>query len=325
MKKLKRVIAMLLCCVCVFSLSAVARAETTQEARQAQIEALFDEMTEAKALSLLHGDENAVSTQSSTTNIEQIEEELLRLGVRRISGSELDTYLNKIGDGTVGLNVEKPANTNTTNWYLYSYTSNYYNSKRYDVQRLVAVGNNPGGMLTTGAKHHEFYSNKPIIPDEAINTLASIYVQKAIGTIRVVGWTPYELLFNHEEIRTYGYDSYSVAYQCVLSVAFTYVKETGQSEDYYELSFYSNKLSLAYTLYFGFVRNGKAYSHSVDKTNTIYADNYNNAVTPAIQSYLGLGNSYDYIYSFEIKALDDTYTAGKFYVPTPMAGPGQIW
>lgn len=32
MKKLKRVIAMLLCCVSVFSLSTVARAETTQEA-----------------------------------------------------------------------------------------------------------------------------------------------------------------------------------------------------------------------------------------------------------------------------------------------------
>ena len=61
------------------------------------------------------------------------------------------------------------------------------------MQRLVAVGNNPGGTLVTGEDNYKFFSNKPIL-GKLIANLLVIYAQKAIGLLKVIQWLPYELL-----------------------------------------------------------------------------------------------------------------------------------
>lgn len=277
-------------------------------------------MTEAKALSLLHGDENAVSIQSSTSRVEQIEEELLRLGVRQVLGSELSSYLTR-NDGTIAVpNVEKPADTNTVKWYVYNYTYNSYGSKRYDVQRLVAVGNNAGGTLVTGEDNYKFYSGKTLMANLVDNAL-SIIVQKAIGQVKFLQWTPYELLFSTSTSN--AFNSSYVTYRCVSSIAFSYVKESSQSDDYYELSYCSNKFSIAATAHGAAVVDSVPKTYSVDKTATVSADNYS-AIIPAIESYLNIGEENNYIYYFDLQSYDGAYTK-RAYVPTPLAGPGQVW
>ena len=88
------------------------------------------------------------------------------------------------------------------------------------------------------------------------------------------------------------------------------------------LSFYANKFSIAANIHGAAVVNSTPKTYSDSKTATVVAENYN-AILPAIASYLNEGGCYGYIYSFDIRCCDGTYTK-TVYVPTPMSGPGQI-
>lgn len=315
----KKVVVLLLCLAIAFTSIVMVNAQTTSiESRQAQIESLFDKMTETLALSLL--EENTIAVQNYMNEVTQIEQQLLHLGVHQVSDSELSTYLARNESDIVMANLSKPADTNTVKWYVYDYIYNSYGSKKYDVQRLVAVGNNPGGTLVTGEDNYEFFSNKPILA-QAITTAFSIYAQKAIGTIPYTQLTPYELLFSSSSSN--AFNSCYVTHRCVSTIAFSYVKESSQSDDYYTLSFYSNKFSLAATVHGAAVINSVPETYSQNETVTITSDSYN-AIIPAIESYLGLGGCYGYVYSYELRCCDGAYSR-KVYVPTPLSGPGQVW
>ena len=294
--------------------------------RDEQISALFDEMTENLALSLLNeaiADESSVSSQAAVQeDLADIDEQLAELGVRQVEGDELAEILNRESvHSPVAPQASKPADTNTTKWYVYNYISNSYGGKKYDVQRLVAVGNNPGGTLVTGEDNYKFFSDKPIL-GKVLKTLALIYAQKALGTTGIVmQWLPYELISPPESTNN-SFNSCYITYRCVSTVAFSYVKESSKSDDYYELSFYANKFSIAANIHGAAVVNSTPKTYSDSKTATVVAENYN-AILPAIASYLNEGGCYGYIYSFDIRCCDGTYTK-TVYVPTPMSGPGQI-
>ena len=67
--------------------------------REEQISALFDEMTENLALSLLNeaiADESSVSSQAAVQeDLADIDEQLAELGVRQVEGDELAEILNR--------------------------------------------------------------------------------------------------------------------------------------------------------------------------------------------------------------------------------------
>lgn len=88
--------------------------------REEQISALFDEMTENLALSLLNeaiADESSVSSQAAVQeDLADIDEQLAELGVRQVEGDELAEILNRESvHSPVAPQASKPADTNTTN------------------------------------------------------------------------------------------------------------------------------------------------------------------------------------------------------------------
>lgn len=174
--------------------------------------------------------------------------------------------------------------------------------------------------MVTGEDNYKFYSGKTLKANLVDNAL-SIIVQKAIGQVKFLQWTPYELLFSTSTSN--AFNSSYVTYRCVSSIAFSYVKESSQSDDYYELSYCSNKFSIAATAHGAAVVDSVPKTYSVDKTATVSADNYS-AIIPAIESYLNIGEENNYIYYFDLQSYDGAYTK-RAYVPTPLAGPGQVW
>lgn len=103
----------------------------------------------------------------------------------------------------------------------------------------------------------------------------------------------------------------------------TYVKKASQSDDYYALSLYSNKLSIAVNAHGAAVVNSVPKTYSEHKTSTITSDYYN-SIPAAIQSYNGTNGCYDYIPSYKIESYGGEYSK-QVYVPNPLAGPGQVY
>lgn len=281
-----------------------------------QINELFDELSETVALSLLT--ENTVESQNYETKINQIDNELASLGVESLSDEELEDFFIQKGIPTT--RVSQPSDTNTVKWYLYTVKNQSYGSTKYDIQRLFATGNNPGGMLVTGKDNEKFYSGLELLANGA-KTAISIYVQKAIGSIPVIGLTPYELLFTNSP--SAAFNSSYVTHRCVSNIEFTYVKKSSQSDDEYALSKFSNRLSIAIHTHGAAVVNGVPKTYSQERTTTTYSDHYGSIIN-AIQAYINNTRYYDYIPSYKITSYDNRYSK-TVSVPNPLAGPGQIY
>lgn len=313
--RLRRVLVVILCLtvsLCTNQLVFADNNNTNEE----QIDRLLGEMNEKLALSLL--DEDFQSKQTYQSGINQIEDQLAMLGVERLSDEEVEQFFKE--KGIVSTKINKPSDTNTVRWYLYNYPNYSYNSQRYDVQRLIAAGNNPGGMLITGEDNVKFYSGKNKLANSVKNAV-SIYVQKAIGLIPIIQWTPYELLFSNSSSN--AFNSSYVTHRCVSSIVFTYVKKSSQSDNNYSLCLFSNQLGIAVNAHGAAVINGKADTYSERKSATITADKYN-SISDAIWAYNNNAPMYGYISYYDIRSYDGEYSK-KAYVPNPLAGPGQVY
>ena len=321
---MKRIVAFIFMASMVFSLifsplglSSVADAQklTTDE----QIDALFDEMMKLIALSVTTKDASAIGDYQS--RISQIDDQLEQLGVDNLNQRELAEFLEEKNVPAARVGVTLPDHTNTVKWYLIKHPNTSYNSKSYDVQKLIAIGNNSGGTLVTGEDNYRFYSNVQKIANQFL-TITGIYVQKAIGKIPIVEWTPYELLFSNTP--TNIFNSSYVTHRCVSSIIFSYVKESNQGdEDDYTLCFYSNRIEVAVHNHGAAVVDSNPTTYSKQISFTTTADYFNND-TAAIRAFLGEIDRYDYISYYEVKSCDGQYSK-KVYVPTPLAGPGQIY
>lgn len=310
----KRIISGILCfvmCIIVQSSSLALNVQNEEE-----IDKLFSKMTEDLAISLLY-DDNSKNYEKYQSKVSDIENELSLMGVQKLNNDELYNFLSDRGIST---KVNKPSNSDTVKWYLYTSSNQSYGSQKYDVQRLIAVGNNPGGMLVTGADNVKFYSGQEKRANAVKNAFV-VYVQKAIGSIPVIKWTPYELLFSNTSSNVFN-SSY-VTHRCVSSIEFSFVKKSSQSDNYYALCKYSNKLSIAVNAHGAAVVNSKPTTYSEHKSTTISSDNYG-SVSKAIQTYVNAATYYDYIPYYEIHSYDGQYSK-KAYVPNPLAGPGQIY
>ena len=311
--KLKYFIALIMCfTLCMYTVTpAMAENNTNEE----QIDQLLDKLAENQALSLQN--ENSENNQELQNENLQIESELSDLGVQKLDGEELLQFFEERGIPVT--RVGKPGDTNTVKWFLYTSRNISYGSQKYDVQRLIAQGNNPGGMLVTGEDNVKFYSGQQKLAN-AVQTAVSIYVQKAIGLVPFIQWTPYELLFSSSSSN--AFNSSYVTHRCVSSIEFSYVKPSSASDSSFGLCKFSNKLTIAAHAHGAAVVNSKPYTYSDKKTQTVSSDNYG-STTSAIKAYIN-GTYYDYIPSYQIKSYGGQYSKTA-YVPNPLAGPGQIY
>lgn len=313
MLKVKKNLSVLLCLsVILSSLSTENIAIAAQSSTEEQINELFSELTKTISQSLTD------DSPEHDAEITSIEEQLSSLGVRALSEAELNSFLSQ--SGTTSSRISQPPNTNTVKWYLHENTNYLYNSEYYDIQRLVAVGYNPGGTLVTGKDNEPFYTNAQKLANGA-TTAISIYVQKLIGLIPVVQWTPYELLFSNTPSNVFS-TSY-VTHRCVSSIIFTYVKKSSQSDDQYALSMFSNSLVIDIHAHGISVVNSQTYKYSKQDSINVMADNYG-SIPAAIQAYHGTLGKYDYISKYTIYSYNQEYSKD-VYVPNPLVGPSQIY
>ncbi len=297
-----------------------------------QIDLLFDELAQLRATELLNEDSFDYSER-----LAEIEDSLEKLGVKKLSDYELEDFFDStaspetVSDDTVPVyQVTKPTNTDTLTWYLYNSPYQPYDytdpdTDYYDIQRLIAVGNNAGGMLVTGEDNVLLYSNKKISISDILTTCFSIYIQKSIGGIStILAWTPYELLFSSTSSSNKAvFNTCYATHRCVSTIEYTYVKPANSSDSYYKICKYSNKLAIATNVHGAAVANSVATTYSLLKSYSISSTYYSN-IQMAMYGYVNGSAYYDYIPSYTISAHDGAYTYTA-YVPNPMVGPGQLY
>lgn len=200
--------------------------------------------------------------------VKNLEKQLFDLGVTTLTENEIATIQAR----NITPYVTLPPTTKSVKWYSYKATVNN-GGQKYEVQELYAQGLNSNSNLSNGRNGATLYSNQQIAVNN-LSTLASIYAQKAIGNVPIVNWTPYELLFSSNSGVTNN--SHVITYRSLSTVCFSYVKKSGQSDNYQDLRHVSNMVSIASTNTLAGYRSGKPYTQSKDQTNTSYATNYAN-------------------------------------------------
>lgn len=320
MVKFKNFLALILCTAMCFGIStethAVENSEKVSNGNEEQIADLFEEMAECIVSSLLT---DGQSDECQRT-IADIEEQLSALGVHEMGEEEISDFFSL--NNVASPRVSQPADTNTVKWYMSERKNYTYNSEAYDIQLLTAIGNNPGGMLVTGADNAEFYSNENKVVGSVVS-LVSIYLQKGIGTIplKIVQWSPYELLFSNTS--TNVVNSSYVTHRCVSAITFAYVKKSSQSDSNYTLSHFSNQISVAINAHGAAVVDSVPKTYSKEETFTNRSDTYCN-IEAAIKAYNGTSARYDYIESYTMYSYDEQYSIIA-EVPNPLVGAGQIY
>ncbi len=337
---MKRILTVLLACVLCFtvfstSVFRVFAYDVTENefSDEEMVDLLLEELTELK--SKIYYDS---SNEDYKTRIQQIDEALEDLGVCKLTSEELYDFLldHSTDDSDLPLyQITKPTSTSTVTWYLYTLNnqpldSSLSDSPSYDIQRLIAVGNNPGGMLITTKESVALFKNKSIVVSNILSTswdILSIYIQKAIGLIPVLGLTPYELLFSSLS-SSISSSSASVnncyfSYHCISTLEFTYVKDYGASDDDYSLTKCSNKATI--TVKFSGLITANSATSSYDYSTTLTTSStYYGSLHTAMVYYSNNSSCYDYISSYTISAFDDQFTYS-ISLPNPLLGPGQIY
>lgn len=150
--------------------------------------------------------------------------------------------------------------------------------KTYDIQELYAQGKNGNRDLDNGRVGAILYNGQNWVVS-SLQTLASIYAQKAIGTVAnldlITAWAPYELLYSSSTNGTVvKINSESVNYNSNQTVCFAYVQDDGQPSTNF-MSFVSNMVSVASTQVFGgWYSDGQSYNLGSSKISTIYSPDY---------------------------------------------------
>lgn len=297
------------------------------EEQHAKLEELVGELSSLTAQKILkevqqENSRNLSDISELDDKIENIESEIKMLdNVEVLTDDEATEFIINSGndESDKKSRITKPGNSNTVKWLLstYSYTRS---GTKYEVQELLAVGNNPGGMLVTGKDNEMFFSNKQLLANGA-KELVSMYVQKAIGLIPVVAWTPYELLFSSSSQNVFNTNY--ITHRAVSTLSFIYVKKSGQSDAYQTLRLYSNRIDVAFNTHGAAVVNSKPFTYNKNGNFAQSSTSYG-SISAAVDAYLSSRTIYDYIPSYKMNSYDKTWSKTA-YVPNPLAGPGQVY
>jgi hypothetical protein len=278
------------------SVSAAERRASEQDLQNAlvitqkeKILAIMEELSEYRANRLLQAaksEEYGVNTYNYNSSMldsteVRLEAELQKLGVNPISYEEaLAIHNGSSVGGDVSIQVTVPPSNSNVRWY----ELNYYITRSgttYEIQELYAQGLSNGTNLAKGQNGVTLYTIKQIAVKN-LTQIASVYAQKVIGLIPIVQWLPYEFLFSDNSQVTNN--SHVITHRSLSTVCFTYVKLSGQSDNYQNLSFISNMVTIASSHTLAGYRNGSPYSKTTDKVNTEYASNYASG-TAAVNSF----------------------------------------
>lgn len=187
----------------------------------------------------LDGTMDVLNNNVSETNsqIEMLEDRLSLLGVQEYTLEELQ---NEFGD-SLSPNAYLPPTTSNVKWYMHGY--NYiFEGVPYKVRLLYAQGLSSASILCGGADSKPMYSSRLDETLGNITTLASIYAQKIIGKVKVVEWTPYELLFSNSGTIT-DFQHY-ITYRYTITVCFAYVYPLSEGESAEEMTTVSSSVAI---------------------------------------------------------------------------------
>ncbi len=249
---------------------------------------------------------SSISTDSETRK--ELESRLSDLGVKEISQEEVNRQFGGSNSGTNHPNVALPPTTSSVKWYSKSSNVNK-NGKTYVVQMLFAQGLSPSSNLYSAVNNAVLYSNQSVVAKN-VKYLIQMYAQKAIGTIPIVQWTPYELLFGDAAQATNN--DYLITHRESTTMIYSYVRESTQPTSYFKNTYVSNMISVAstHTLAYYDKAVNKPKTKSTDFSNTSYDENFGNT-TKAVDSFVsgikGISNMTSYTFYTHDKTNSLTY------------------
>lgn len=269
---------------------------------EAAVTELFHELASTISASLLE-EANGTSVSAYNNSEEQsIEQQLFRSGVTKVTDAELARLLPP----NVQLSVTgfKPSNTNTVNWYRYESPHVLRSGKYYDVMSLVAVGIDERSNITQEGEHH-FFQNESF-PLPSFEEVASVYFQKALGLVPVIQLLPYEFLF--PDLSETTVNDCTVIYRGVSTIAFTYVREYGKTnEEDYCLSMHSTSSNISWTTVLAGIDSTGPITKSINKQATADSEYFAHSQDKAIDSYNSNTITNDYLDYSLITCKDDQY------------------
>ena len=226
---------------------------------------------------------------------------------RKTAERELEDYLTTVLTSA----ALKPEDTDVIKWKVCEYNDIVYDGKRYDVKQLVAAGESFDSPLVMHMENVELFRGVELPALEVPVSLRSDAGEQILGEITVVD----KNLWTGPEPQSYCI----ISHVSVFSVAFTYVKEAEQGEDQYKLCYYTNKLDVAASIAAGGIVNSEPIARSLNERATVSAETHDDPAIPAIEAYLGLRDSYDYINYYEFAFFDGAITTERIKIPTPFA------
>ena len=145
-----------------------------------------------------------------------------------------------------------------------------------------------------------------------------MYANKLIGAVAalnpITNILPYELFIDIPNGTTVvAMNSDFVSYRMLSTACFSYIKDSGRSDDYLTLSYTSNMFDIASTHVTSGISNpgtanAKPMSKSVNFTNTVYATDYASS-TKAVDQFLLLSRTTSFAKSTIWKTASGKYSA----------------
>lgn len=249
----------------------------------AEIERILTELGELRAEAILDENERTRDGASVECRVNELESELIDLGVEILAQDEVAELMGKSGNARVTV----PGTTNSVKWYSAN-VRQLYNGDPYTVQKVYAQGLKTTSTLCGADSEKQLLDSCDILIDgdsQIGGELLSIYVQKAIGMIPLIGWTPYELLFTSTDGSLDDYSdvntAVSITYSYVTTVCFCFVcpADVGQTPE--DCSYVSTSVNLAGTITAAGVKDGTAYVKHTDVSKTTNATNYASSLVAA--------------------------------------------
>lgn len=239
---------------------------------EAQIATIFQCMSQLNVDSQIHPE----NTFANTAKIAQYDAQLAELGVNEMDPDDVQDLPGNAAQTYSRYTMTCPSSTQNVKWWDKKETVTYNNVK-YSIQLVYAQNLNGKSSLAFGtdSKNITLYKDKNFSVSK-IKTLASIYVQKAIGLVPIVQWTPYELLFSESESKNVTCDKHLVTYRGNQTVCFGYAAKASSPKDQ-DLALVTNSISVAATQTFAGYKSGRAFTKSHDYSFTSTASKYGSA------------------------------------------------
>lgn len=174
-----------------------------------------------------------------------LRDKLSSLGVRELTPIEVQ---EKLSENLVTPNVSVPPTNSNVRWYELRYTHTR-SGKTYDIQELYAqaVGYNTNLYSSNNTLYLINGTKTQVNVGQA---LINVYANKLIGVIAalnpITNILPYELFVKIPDgSSTISMNSDFISYRLLSTACFSYVKDSGKSDDYLTMTYASNTFTIS--------------------------------------------------------------------------------